>query len=312
MADIKQMIFFDFEMLCSDNGMAYDMMEAIRLGAVKYDLETESITYFDRYIRPENQEPLSDFCKALTGIDDQDLVDAYDFATVFEEFLAWVGGVKKSRYFSWSPSDLTRLKIDAEKHEIPLRTITKIEKRYIDFQAIFKKRVAKGNVSVEDALALYGLEFIGDKHHPMYDAYNTLRIYLQFLHEPVQSDFIMLKKFIFEDCVPHDVEHINRNLNHHILQDVDLLVGQIREISRLKDMKKLLKPIRRVVEKYENIIMNRSGMFTEENVKHARLLLTFYYELLRTYEEHHAYASKIIILDEYLLHPLKQLSSKQG
>jgi inhibitor of KinA sporulation pathway (predicted exonuclease) len=312
MADIKQMIFFDFEMLCSDNGMAYDMMEAIRLGAVKYDLETESISYFDRYIRPQNQEPLSDFCKALTGIDDHDLVGANDFAAVFEEFLAWVGGVKKSRYFSWSPSDLKRLKIDAEKHDIPLRTIAKIEKRYVDFQAILKKRVANGNVSVEDALALYGLEFIGEKHHPMYDAYNTLRLYLQFLHDPTQSDCIMFKKFIFKDEFPHNVDEINRKLNNHIIHDVGILAGQMREVYRLRDVKKLLKPIRRIVEKYENIVVNRSGMFTEENVKNARLLLTFYHELVRSYKEHYSYASKIIILDEYLLYPLNQLSSKQA
>ncbi|QGQ45275.1 3'-5' exonuclease [Metabacillus sediminilitoris] len=311
MADIKQMIFFDFEMLCSDNGMAYDMMEAIRLGAVKYDLETESITYFDRYIRPENQEPLSDFCKALTGIDDQDLVGANDFATVFEEFLAWVGGIKKSQYFSWSPSDLTRLKIDAEKHEIPLRTITKIEKRYIDFQAVFKKRVANNNVSVEDALALYGLEFSGEKHHPMYDAYNTLRIYLQFLHEPVQSDLIMLKQFILEDeLTSFEKEHLNQILAAHIKFDINLLVNQIRDVYRLRDVKKLFKPINRIVVKYENVIMNRSGIFTDENVRHAELLSTFYHELLQSYEEHVSYRSKIMILNEYLLRPLHVITSK--
>ena len=125
-------------------------------------------------------EPLSNFCKTLTGIKDEDLQDAASFKVVFKDFLTWVGGVKKSRFFSWSPSDLSRLKLDALKHEVSQSTINKIEKRYVDFQAIFTKRVSNSNVSVEGALKLYELDFIGEKHNPMYDAYNTLRIYLQF------------------------------------------------------------------------------------------------------------------------------------
>ncbi|MEK1832729.1 hypothetical protein AAAC51_38820 [Priestia megaterium] len=45
MADVKQFIFFDFEMLCSNKGMPFEDMEAIRLGAVKYNIETENIEF---------------------------------------------------------------------------------------------------------------------------------------------------------------------------------------------------------------------------------------------------------------------------
>ena len=312
MAEVKQFVFFDFEMLCSDKGMAFERMEAIRLGAVKYDLVTESISYFDRFIRPENREPLSDFCKSLTRIEDSNLVDASDFKVVFDDFLVWIGGVKKSRYFSWSPSDLSRLKIDAVQHDIPLRTIDKIQKRYLDFQAIFNKRVAKGNVSVEDALILYGMEFIGEKHNPMYDAYNTLRIYLRFSNERVQSDLIMLKRFIFEEEVPLETDQINSNLNNYIRQDAALITGQLREVSRMRNAKKLLKPVRRIVEKYENVLINRSGLFSEENVLQARILVTFYHELQFSYNEHFSYSSKIILFDEYMFQPLKQLTMKKS
>jgi inhibitor of KinA sporulation pathway (predicted exonuclease) len=311
MADYKQYVFFDFEMLCSDSGMAFENMEAIRLGAVKYDLETKEITYFDRFIKPENQEPLTEFCKKLTGIEDCDLKNASLFKVVFDDFLVWVGGVKKTRYFSWSPSDLSRLKIDATKHEIPLCTIRKIEKRYIDFQMIFKQRVSKGNVSVEDALALYGLQFIGEKHHPMYDAYNTLRIYLHFLNKPIQSDLIMLKQFLFEEDVPLDVEQINKKLNDLLKQDALLVTEPLREVYRMRDVKKIRKSIRRIVEKYENVLVNRAGLFTEENVLNAGHLVAFYHDLLLTYEEHFCYSSKIIIFDEYMLQPLKQLAFKE-
>ncbi|GAE34738.1 3'-5' exonuclease [Halalkalibacter akibai] len=219
MAKVKQFIFFDFEMLCANKGLTFEAMEAIRLGAVKYDLETEQITSFDQFIKPISTKPLSNFCKTLTGIKDEDLQDAASFKVVFKDFLTWVGGVKKSRFFSWSPSDLSRLKLDALKHEVSQSTINKIEKRYVDFQAIFTKRVSNSNVSVEGALKLYELDFIGEKHNPMYDAYNTLRIYLQFLDQPLASDLIMLKTFIFE-TEDFPIEQMNKQLQRKLMKEV--------------------------------------------------------------------------------------------
>lgn len=309
MADIKQYIFFDFEMLCSDQGMAFEKMEAIRLGAVKYELDSEEISYFVRFIRPENRNPLTDFCKTLTGIDDSDLEKASDFKDVFADFLEWVGGLKKSQYFSWSPSDISRLKIDSLKHSIPERTIRKIETRYTDFQDIFKKRVSKNNISVEDGLALYGLEFLGDKHNPMYDAYNTLRIYQSYLCEPIKSDMIMLKQFIFEEELPKDIRMINLKLSKQLQQDAKEILEQLREIYRIRDVKKLLKPIKRLSLKYENVCINRSGIFTKQNVCNAESFLSFYQDFLFTFEEHFAHSSRVVILHEYMLNPLKQLIS---
>ncbi len=307
MADIKQFVFFDFEMLCSDTGMAFDAMEAIRLGAVKYELETEKVSYFDQFIRPQNTEPLSAFCKNLTGITDEDLINADDFTEVFADFLEWIGGIKKTRYFSWSPSDLIRLKMDATRHALPDRTLKKIEQRYIDFQKVFTSRVTKKPISVEDALKLYNLEFIGEKHNPMYDAFNTLRIYHTFINEPVQSDLIMVQKFIFDDIRPVDIKNINQQLRHHLLEDAKQVTEQLRHTHRLRDLKKLLKPIGRTALKYENVIFNRSGIFTDDTIHYARCLLTFYEELIHTYNEHFSYSSKTVILHEHQFRPIEQI-----
>jgi inhibitor of KinA sporulation pathway (predicted exonuclease) len=310
MAELTQYIFFDFEMLCADKGLTFESMEAIRLGAVKYDLESEQITSFDRFIKPISNKPLSNFCKSLTGIDDQDLQDAANFKDVLKDFLTWVGGVKKSQFFSWSPSDLLRLKIDAQLHEISNSTIKKIEKRYVDFQAIFTKRVSKSNVSVEAALNLYQLNFIGEKHNPMFDAYNTLRIYLHFLDQPVTTDLIMLKNFIFED-ESYSVERINQQLQDKLLNDLSALIGEFG-IFHIKEAKKRLKQTRNLVKKYNNILINRSGLFNKDNLKLVEHLISFYHDFRSTYEEHTAFSSKILILDDDLIHPVQRYNLKRG
>jgi inhibitor of KinA sporulation pathway (predicted exonuclease) len=308
MADLKQFVFFDFEMLCSNRGMAFADMEAIRLGAVKYDLETEETLFFDRYIQPKQQKSLSEFCKKLTNIQDADLVDAQNFKSVFEEFLTWVGGVKRTRFFSWSPSDLSRLKLDAESHEVSPATIKKIEQRYTDFQEIFTKRVSKTNHSVENALALYDLKFEGDTHNPMYDAYNTLRIYLAFLNEPLKSDLIMLNKYIFENEKLEDLSQVNKLVKKQFKQDLSTYLAEMQIMFRLKDARKIIKRTNRIVTKYENILLNRSNLFDVEIQRKIRLMVEFYHELVKSFEEHQSHNSKIIILHEQMYQPIKQLA----
>ncbi|MFD1737581.1 exonuclease domain-containing protein [Bacillus salitolerans] len=306
MADVKQFIFFDFEMLCSDQGMSYTEMEAIRLGAVKFNLQTEEISFFDKYIKPENTKPLSKFCKKLTGISDEDLSEAEMFPVVFEEFLTWIGGIKKSRFFSWSASDLNRLKIDAVRHVIPPVTIAKIEARYTDFQAIFTKRVSKTHQSVENALKLYNLSFVGDAHNPMYDAYNTLRIYLNFLNNPLQSDMIMIHQFIQEE-IPYSVEQLNKSISKRILDDIRGLSSQLHDIYLMKDALKMVKNVKRLTDKYENIIINRSGVFSDQNIFLSKQIVEFYQNLLFSYEEHFNHCSNIMILDDHLVQPFQHV-----
>ncbi|MDT8861023.1 exonuclease domain-containing protein [Alkalihalobacillus sp. MEB130] len=310
MAEVTQFVFFDFEMLCSEKGMTFESMEAIRLGAVKYNIKTGQITTFDQYIKPKSNQSLSSFCKELTGIDDAHLKKASSFKVVFEDFLTWVGGVKKSRFFSWSPSDISRLRIDAAEHSIPDGTITKINKRYVDFQAIFSKRVSKTNASVESALRMYGLPFIGEKHNPMYDSYNTLRIYLNFLNEPIESDLLMLKHFIFDDEA-YSVTRINQHLTEKINHDLSTLIGE-RDVFHMKDARKMLKRTRNLVNKYNNILINRSGLFSKENMSLVDKLTSFYHEFLGCFEEHHSYSSKVIILDDFAVKRVSHLQLKQG
>jgi len=291
--------------------MHFENMEAIRLGAVKYEIASKKVTSFDSYIKPVNRSPLTSFCKNLTRIKDSDLAHANEFSIVFSEFLTWIGGIKKSRFFSWSKSDLARLKIDSHKHHVPERTISKIEKRYVDFQSVFTKRVSKNPVSVESGLELYGLSFIGNKHNPMYDSYNTLRIYVSFLNEPIQSDLIMLQRYIFKDELL-STSHLNRKIQIEFKKDITILCSELKDIYKMKDVEKTTKKIKRIAYKYENILINRSGLFSEDIMSLVESFIRFYHEFLLSYQEHQQYLSKIMILGDHMITPLKHLQTRNG
>ncbi|WP_245676681.1 3'-5' exonuclease [Bacillus solimangrovi] len=306
---MNQFIFFDFEMLCSNRGMPYKDMHAIRLGAVKYDLETEAITYFDRYIKPKDFKSLSRFCENLTGIHNSDIRSANNFKTVFSEFLSWVHGIKRSRFFSWSSNDFTRLQLDAEFANIPLSTIKKIKNRYVDFQAVFSKRVSKNPMSVENALSLYDLTFVGEQHNPMYDAYNTFRIYHSFSNNPIKSDLIMLEHYLLTLENDQQNKSINSRVINNLQLDIHNYLNELQDIYRINHVKKVLRKTYKLVEKYKAILVNRSGLFSQQCIEHVQSLQEFHNNLLQTYEEHLSYDSKIVMFDEYLTDPLHQLSS---
>ncbi|KAA0550023.1 exonuclease domain-containing protein [Bacillus sp. BGMRC 2118] len=307
MADIHHYVFFDFEMLCSNTGMSFTDMEAIRLGAVKYDLNTSSITSFDEYIKPLNSAPLSTFCKNLTGIKDEDLSRAKPFPEVFEEFLKWVGGVKKAHFFSWSKSDLTRLKNDSELHAWPASTIRKIEQRYTDLQAVIANRVTKSQFSVENVLKLYSLDFYGEPHNPMFDAYNTCRIYMCFKNQPLMSDIIMVKQFITDELTSYDPNTVNKLVKQQLRQDILSISNGLSNIYRMKDAYKFLKKSSRIVDKYENVALNRSGLFTEELTTDVQSFTSLFNSLVDSYKEHYRHYSKVLIFDDYTISELKQL-----
>lgn len=176
----------------------------------------------------------------------------------------------------------------------------------MDFQEVFTKRVSKENMSVENALALYDLTFVGIKHNPMFDAYNTLRIYHQFLNKPEITDRIMIQQFILkEEMVPGEV---NATIKEILEKDAISFFNDIQEVSNMIQAKKSLKKLKRIVTKYNNILPNRSGIFTQEAIQHVKLLVLIYDDLMQTYAEHLKYRSKTMYIDEYLFYPIKNLA----
>lgn len=302
----EQLVFFDFEMLCSNRGMAYEKMEAIRLGAVKYDATSREMSYFDQYIKPLNSAPLSAFCKELTGINDSDLADAPYFSAAMDKFFRWVGTLNNTRFLSWSKSDMDRVKLDAELNAYPSGNIARMENGYTDFQAVFTSSVSRTQMSVSNALKLYGFDFTGDPHNPMYDALNTMRIYQCFNEFPVKTDLLMAQQFILGKSV-EDIRTVNYLIQNSLRIDLEELFMDKQDIFRLKDAKKLLWKFKKLLGKYKNILLNRSGIFFDGTVSLAQHLFSIYEDMMTSYEHHFNSSSKILILDDATVHHIKSL-----
>src|ERR1051326_9142723 len=111
----KNLVIFDLEATCEETKSEKFLSEIIEIGAIKVDLELLPSKEFQTFVRPYNL-PLSEFCKGLTGIKDEQLYNAPSFPLAFGAFFYFCNS---SCWFdfvlaSWGDSDANRLVRDCK------------------------------------------------------------------------------------------------------------------------------------------------------------------------------------------------------
>ncbi len=89
-------------------------METIEIGLVVMDLETlEIVDEFQRFVRPQINPVLTDFCKQLTSIQQADVDSARTYVEVGQELGAFVTRYPNAAWASWGDYDARQLERDA-------------------------------------------------------------------------------------------------------------------------------------------------------------------------------------------------------
>ena len=79
-----------------------DQMETIEIGLIVIDLETlEIVDEFQRFVRPQINSVLTDFCKQLTSIQQADVDAAGTYAEVGQELGAFIARYPNAAWVSW-------------------------------------------------------------------------------------------------------------------------------------------------------------------------------------------------------------------
>lgn len=166
-------LIVDLEATCWPNNPDKALMETIEIGAVLLD-ETLALPApeFQRFIRPQAEPVLSEFCTQLTSITQADVDAAEVFATVFAEFTAWAEAAEPVTFCSWGIFDHSQLKKDCARWGLAFPPA--LEKR-LNLKHTFKK-LYKEQVGMAGALKHLNLELQGTHHRGIDDARNLARI----------------------------------------------------------------------------------------------------------------------------------------
>ena len=170
-------IVFDLEATTEKNRErsgpdAYDM-ECVELGAVKLNENGSPKTCFQGFIKPVVNTELSEYCKNITHISQEDIDKAPPFKNVIEDFQKWIG---KDPYLllSWGFYDFHQLIKDCKRHDLPYDFLID---HHSNLKRTFAKKRKMKQVGVMRALKMLKLDFNGQQHRALDDAINTSRIF---------------------------------------------------------------------------------------------------------------------------------------
>lgn len=123
LAPYRYLYCADLEATCDEVGesepsrplaVVPNQMETIEIGLVVIDLETfEVVDEFQRFVRPQINPILTDFCKDLTSIQQADVDNAGSYVDVSHELGAFIARYPEAAWASWGDYDARQLERDA-------------------------------------------------------------------------------------------------------------------------------------------------------------------------------------------------------
>lgn len=173
---MARILVIDLEATCSDDGsIAPDEMEIIEVGACWTTESGQVLERFQHLVKPLVQPLLTQFCKQLIGITQEEIDQAPLFPVAARALQAFVDNhvSDDTVWMSWGSYDHKQLIRDAQRHGVamPLTMPHQNAKR------LFAKaqRIGK-EVGMARACKLAGLELEGQHHRGLDDAVNIAKL----------------------------------------------------------------------------------------------------------------------------------------
>lgn len=177
----KKYLIVDFEATCNnDDSFPRSEMEIIEIGAVicEYDNNNRpvNIQKFNVFVTPTIHPQLTEFCKTLTNIKQEDVDNGLPFPEAYEKFKNWVeetmGVPTAAVYFSsWGAYDHRQLARDCKLHNLPFPKFI-----FQNVKENFSLMVGEKPMGVGKALRFVRMRFEGSPHRAIDDAMNIARL----------------------------------------------------------------------------------------------------------------------------------------
>jgi inhibitor of KinA sporulation pathway (predicted exonuclease) len=181
---MKRFVIFDLEATCYENGRQDEIKpdgfdnEIIEIGAVMLDSDGKEISRFQSFAKPKLYPKLSNFCKELTTIKQEDVDNADDLADVLVNFINWCDG---ATLVSWGFYDKTQLGKDLIKNDLEYLLDDIQDHKSIKHLYAQWKNLRRKGIGLSKALRMEGLKFEGTPHRGIDDAINIANIFRKYI-----------------------------------------------------------------------------------------------------------------------------------
>ena len=166
---MNNLIIFDLEATCSST-LPVNKREIIEIGAIKI-ADGNIVDSFQCFVKPKKNSQLSNYCKSLTHITQEQIDNASLPQEALSNFLTWAG---KSVFASWGDFDSKILQKELHKNKISEIEIVEFVNLQRMYMAVRKLSTA---ISLVDALKKEHIKNEVEQHRAYDDALNTYKIY---------------------------------------------------------------------------------------------------------------------------------------
>ncbi|BDS12210.1 3'-5' exonuclease [Aureispira anguillae] len=168
-------IILDLEATCWSKKGSFTN-EIIEIGAVCINQRQALIGEYNSFVKPKLYPELSDFCKELTTIKQEEVDAAETFPVVLDDFLEWIESFGGEYWLcSWGFYDRSQFKKDCELHGLDttwLRQHISLKHQYADIYNLSRPLGMKGALNREQ------IQMEGTHHRGIDDAKNIAKIFL--------------------------------------------------------------------------------------------------------------------------------------
>lgn len=174
-------IVLDLEATCWQGNAMDREQEIIEIAAYCVNGYREWVDSYQRFIKPTLHPRLSSYCIELTSIT-QDVVNkSKPFDIVFPEFLDWMDNLDQPQLFcTWGAKDMEIIEDECRRHDIALAQLPKsinLKSQYAEIHHLGRE------VGLLKALEYSEIDFTGEHHRAIDDAYNTAHLFLRYLDQ---------------------------------------------------------------------------------------------------------------------------------
>lgn len=172
-------LILDLEATCWSGYSPASRQEIIEIGLVRLSHFGRVHGTFQRFVRPGEFPDLSQFCKDLTGIQQEQVDAAASFAVVHEQLLDWLDEAEEEFLVcAWGDKDKLLLLEECVAYGLDGQLYT----RYLDLKKAYHEfRNLKHRQGLMKTLEKEGFEFEGVHHRALDDAKNLTKLFLQYL-----------------------------------------------------------------------------------------------------------------------------------
>lgn len=147
--------------------------EIIEVGAVRLNAAYETLDEFQLYVKPRFSK-IPPHVTKITGISEETIRPAGDFAAALEQFTDWIGEMP-CQFFTWSRSDQHVFQQEALLKGVTLSPL--FYRHWVDLQRIHQRLYGfKKPMNLTVALGSMHVYYEGTEHGALADARNTAEI----------------------------------------------------------------------------------------------------------------------------------------